>query len=91
MLTKPFTFTGNELHINFSTSAVGYVRIRLLDRDGAVLEGYDSGKLFGDSVDRRVDFIGSLSDLIGKEVRMEISMSDADLYAFQFEKTIERW
>ena len=86
VVTKPIIFDGNNLSINFATSAIGYVRIRLLDADGNVLEGYDSGRLFGDSVDRTVDFEKKLANLAGKEVRMEISMSDAELYSFKFEE-----
>ena len=53
---------------------------------GNAIEGYDSGKLFGDSVDRTVDFEKKLADLAGQEVRLEISMSDAELYSFKFEE-----
>ena len=84
VVTKPLIFDGDLLSINFATSALGHVRIRLLSGDGTPIEGFDSGKLFGDSVDRPVDFQGSLSTLAGKPVRMEISMSDADLYSFRF-------
>lgn len=83
-VTKPLVFEGNELSINFATSVAGYVRIRLLDGEGNPLEGYDSGRLFGDSVDRVVDFERPLAALSGKAVRMEISMKDAEFYAFQF-------
>ena len=86
VVTKPIVFEGDSLSINFATSVVGYVQIRLLDADGNALEGYDSGKLFGNSVDRTVDFTKPLYELAGKEIRMEISMRDAELYAFQFVK-----
>ena len=87
VVTKPLIFDGDRLSLNFSTSAAGYVRIRLLDADGRTLEGYDSGNLFGDSVDRLVDFEKPVAQLAGKTVRMELSMKDADLYSFRFEKT----
>ena len=83
-LTKPLVFAGNSLELNFATSAAGYVQIRMLDEEGNFLEGYDSGRLFGDSVERMVDFERPLEALAGKEVRMEISMRDAEVYAFQF-------
>lgn len=86
VITKPFIFDGNSLCINFATSVAGYVRIRLLDAEGTALDGYDSGRLFGNSVDRTVDFEKSLAELAGTAVRMEISMRDAELYAFQFTK-----
>ncbi len=84
VLTKPFSFEGNALEINFATSALGYVRIRLCDENGDFIEGYDSGNLFGDSVSRNVDFEGELSKLSGETVRMRIDMKDAELYSFRF-------
>lgn len=84
VVTKPVTFDGDRMELNFSTSAVGYVRIRLLDEAGEPIEGYDSGRLFGDSVARPVDFGAPLEALSGKNVRLEITMKDADLYSFRF-------
>ncbi len=84
VLTKPFVFQGNTLSINFATSGAGSLRIRLADPEGNILDGYDSGNLFGDSVDRHVTFDKPLDVLSGKPVRVEILMRDADLYAFRF-------
>lgn len=89
VLTKPFTFTGDALKINFATSGAGHVQFRLTDAEGKYLEGYDSGKVFGDSVERRVVFPKSLAELAGKEIRMEISMKDADLYSFKFDTDVK--
>lgn len=89
VLTKPFTFTGDTLKINFATSGAGHVQFRLIDTDGNYLDGYDSGKIFGDSVDRKVYFANSLAELSGKEIRMEISMKDADLYSFKFDTDVK--
>lgn len=89
VLTKPFTFTGDTLKINFATSGAGHVQFRLTDAEGNYLDGYDSGKVFGDSVDRKVFFPKSLAELSGKEVRMEIAMKDADLYAFKFDTDVK--
>ena len=85
LLTKPFIFSGNTLKINFATSGAGQVRFAFTDKDGNLLDGYDSGIVFGDSIDRTVEFPKPLSDLSGKEVRMQIYMKDADLYSFKFE------
>ena len=89
VLTKPFVFKGDTLKINFSTSGAGHVQFRFVGKDGNALEGYDSGKVFGDSVDRKVFFPKSLAELAGKEVRMEISMKDADLYSFKFDTEVK--
>jgi hypothetical protein len=83
-VTLPFKVEGDSLHVNFATSAVGYLRIELLDENGEAIEGYDSGRLFGDSVDRPVDFDKPLSELVGKNVKMRISMRDGDQYSFIF-------
>lgn len=84
VVTKPITFTGDSLSLNFATSGSGSVQVRILDADGNALEGYDSGVHFGDSLDRRIAFEKPLSDLVGKPVCLEFSMKDADLYSFQF-------
>jgi hypothetical protein len=34
MITKPVTFTGNQLMLNVSTSAAGSVRVEIEDTDG---------------------------------------------------------
>ena len=84
-VTKPFTFTGNTLSINFSTSAMGSLRIRLLNEAGAPIPGYESCELFGDSLDRKVAFSSPLSSLSGQPVRMELRLSDGDIYSFIFQ------
>ncbi|OGV83602.1 MAG: hypothetical protein A3K19_07815 [Lentisphaerae bacterium RIFOXYB12_FULL_65_16] len=79
--TKPFIFEGRSLSINFATSAIGYLKIRLVG-EGLAL---DSCELFGDSLDRRVVFeAGDVAALSGKPVTMEITMSDADICSFKF-------
>lgn len=82
LLTKPFTFEGTQLKLNFSTSAAGYVRITLICEDGSELR---SCELFGDATDRQVNFDKELTGLRGKPVRMRIELSDADVYAFEFD------
>ncbi len=85
ILTKPFTFDAfTSLHLNFATSAIGYVRIEVLDEDGNPLAGYDTGRLFGDSTNRPCDFSASLADLAGKPIKLRITMFDSDLYSFFF-------
>jgi len=83
VLTKPVTFEGDSMNINFSTSAQGHVRIRLCDENGEVMEGYDSGYLFGDALRREVEFEKKLGELAGKTVRMRIEICDADLYSME--------
>ena len=83
VVTKPFVYEGSELRINFSTSAIGYIYIKLTAEDGSSIE---SDEIFGDKTDRLVGFkSGSPADLAGKPVVMEITMSDADIYSFKFD------
>lgn len=81
IVTKPFVFEGNNLSINFATSAVGYLKFKLIGEDLTL----GSVEIFGDSLDRKVVFEnGNISSLAGKPVKMEITMSDADIYSFRF-------
>ncbi len=82
VVTRPFTFGGQGLSLNFSTSARGCLFVTLTAEDGTVAR---SGELFGNSCDRIVDFDCDLSALAGKPVVMEIRMRDADLYSVKFD------
>jgi len=89
MLTRPFTFTGRRLVINYSTSAVGLVRLELCDQDGNPFEGFaftDCETLFGDEIAHEVSWGGNtdLSALAGQPVRLRVRLKDADLYSFKF-------
>lgn len=86
LTTKTVVFDGKTMHINFETSAIGYVYVDILDKDGTVLA--ESCELFGNTTDRIVYF-GDTSDVsafAGKEIVLRFRMSDADLYSFVFEK-----
>ena len=64
----------------------GTVDTQLL-HDRLIGEGkaLESCELFGDSLDRRVVFDGGeVAALAGTPVRLEMTMSDAEVYAFQF-------
>lgn len=86
LVTKAFTFEGSKLSVNFSTSAIGYIRIIIEDIYGNPIDGYTGYELFGDSTDRYVDFPSPLEALNGKPIRMRIEMRDADIYSFKFDK-----
>ncbi len=84
ILTKPFTFKGNELEINFASSAMGDMTVTVCDEDGNEIDGYKSIKIFGDSVRRLVKFEKDLADLNDKPIRLKIKLRDCDLYSFKF-------
>ncbi len=74
LVTRPITFAGTGLSLNFATSAVGSVRVELQNPDGDPYPGFalaDCPPLFGDTVDRAVGWDGGdLSRLAGKPVRL---------------------
>lgn len=90
LITRPFTFQGQRLMLNFSTSAAGSVRVELQTPDGQPMAGHaldDCPEIFGDSVERPVAWksTGDLSPLAGKPLRLRIELKDADLYSFCFQ------
>jgi len=89
VITRPFTFSGKELEINYSTSAAGYVRVEMLDAKGKPLPGFtfnDSQEIIGNEIKRIVTWNGKdeVSSLSGKTVRLKFYLKDADLYSFKF-------
>ena len=89
LLTRPLTFTGKSLRINFSTSAAGLVRIEIQDSQGRPIPGFslqDCPEIFGDQIDRTVAWKqgSDLGRLAGQPIRLRVVLKDADLYAIQF-------
>ena len=61
LVTKSLVFQGNELVMNFSTSAAGSVRVEIQTADGKPVEGFalaDCPEIFGDQIDQVVTFRG---------------------------------
>ncbi len=89
LLTKPLTFTGGKLSINFGTSAAGGIRVEIQDPSGNPLPGYslaDADEQIGNEIERVVTWKQSsdVSSLSGKPVRLRFVIKDADLFAFKF-------
>ncbi|MCK9641163.1 MAG: hypothetical protein M0R39_14760 [Prolixibacteraceae bacterium] len=89
VITKPFIFSGNELEINYSTSAAGEIRIEIQDENGKPIPGYtmeESQTLIGNEIERIVAWNGNrkVKELASKPVRLRIYMKDADLYSIRF-------
>ncbi len=89
VITRPLTFTGKELEINFAASAAGSVRVELQDLHGVPLPGFaldDGVEVLGDDLERRVRWKdgADLAALAGTPVRVRFRLVDADLYAFRF-------
>lgn len=89
MSTRPLTFHGSRLRINFATSAAGGIRVEIQDRDGRPIPGFtlaDAVEQIGNELARTVSWKrgDDLSGLQGKPVRLRFVMKDADLYALRF-------
>jgi len=95
LVTKSFTFAGDSLEINFSTSAAGSIRLEMQDAEGNPLKGFalaDCPPVFGDELERMVSWKGEpdLGDHAGKPVRLRFVLKDADLYSFRFRSEEDR-
>ena len=89
LTTKPLTFKGGELSINFGTSAAGSVRVEIQDASGKAIPGFslaDATEQIGNEIARTVTWKGGsdVAALAGKPVRLRFVMKDADLYSFKF-------
>lgn len=84
-VTKPLKFRGNCLVINYSTSAVGSIEIKIQDAKGTH-DLMESEEIYGDEIEHIVEWKeeDDLSHLVGKPIRMKFLMKDADLYTLRF-------
>ncbi|HET6572299.1 MAG TPA: hypothetical protein VFG68_01765 [Fimbriiglobus sp.] len=95
LVTKPLTFAGKDLEVNFATSAAGGIRVELQDESGKPLPGFalaDAVETIGNETDRVIRWkagtdVGSLA---GRPVRLRFVMKDARLYSFRFVKSEPR-
>lgn len=90
-LTKPFTFEGEELELNFSTSAAGKIIIEIQDEDGKPVPGFtmaEAQEIIGDETKRIVSWNGmtEVSRLASKPIRLKIFLKDADIFSLKFNK-----
>ncbi|MHC4144552.1 MAG: alpha/beta hydrolase family protein, partial [Planctomycetota bacterium] len=89
MTTKPLVFTGNQLVLNFATSAPGFVRVEIQDTEGKPIPGYsldESRELIGNYIEHPASWKHGtdVSALAGRPVRLRFVMKDADLYSLKF-------
>ena len=89
LTTKPFVFEGDQLELNYSTSAVGTLGVEIQDANGNAIQGYgrdDCPEMFADEIEGAVRWQqgGDVGRLAGSPVRLRFSLNDADLYAFKF-------
>lgn len=86
-MTKPFIYEGGDLHLNFSTSAPGYIKAWLIPAESDCSCGVPEGTeiFYGDSLDD-IYPLASRSDLLGKPVHLCFELKDADVFTYRFEK-----
>ena len=75
MVTKPLIFTGDELVMNFSTSAAGSVQVEIQDAEGKPLERFTLShcpQIYGDALEQVVRWKGGsdLGKLAGRPIRL---------------------
>ena len=88
-ITKPLTFQGRELVVNYATSAIGDVRVEIQDIDGKPIDGFkldQCPEIFGDEIEHVVTWQGGkdVSRLSGRPIRLRFVLKDADLYSLRF-------
>lgn len=89
LVTKPLTFSGSKLLLNFASSAAGGIQVEIQGLTGKPMPGYalrDCVPVFGDSLERAVSWKNGadVSKLAGQAVRLRFVIKDADLYALRF-------
>ena len=89
-VTNKFTFSGNQLYLNFSTSAAGEITIEILDKNNAPIPGFtieDCSPLIGNEIRKQVSWINreNLRSLNDKIICLRVVLKDANIYSFQFQ------
>ena len=93
LTTVPVKFTGKHMFVNVA-AASGKLQVEVLDKDGAVIKGFDRAAcktLSTDSTIAAVEWNGKsdLSELIGKEVRFRFVLESGDLYSFWVSQSVK--
>ena len=89
LVTKPIQFLGESLFLNASTSAVGEIRVAILDADGGEIPGFgmeECKALYGDDLDLQVAWKNGseVSSLAGKTVQLKFQIKECDLFSYRF-------
>lgn len=87
--TRPFRFTGSQLSLNLATGAAGSVHVEIQDASGKPIPGFTRAEAIeqaGDEIDRVLTWKGGARPgaLAGREIRLQFTLRDADVYAMQF-------
>ncbi len=88
MLTRPLTFSGDRLIVNYATSAIGSIRVGICDQAGQSIQGFhliDSDVLFGNELQHAITWRGKsdIGQLAGTPIRLRVRLHDADLFSLR--------
>jgi hypothetical protein len=84
-VSKPLTFEGTTLTMNYATSAAGSIRVELQDPHGSTIPGFElTNEIYGDEIDGTISWKSDLNQLAGSPIRLRVELKDADLYSFCF-------
>lgn len=89
MLTRPLTFIGGKLVINYATSAYGSIQVEMQSAEGRAIEGFRMDQcplIYGDDIAHRVEWEdgSDVRRLAGEKVRIRFRITDGDLYSLRF-------
>ena len=92
LTTKPLLFAGEELLLNYSTSAAGSIQVEIQEANGIPIQGFGLGEcppIIGDEIEHAVRWSGEadLGRLAGKSVRLRFVIQECDLFSIQFQGT----
>ena len=88
-MTRPIVFEGDELALNFSTSAAGCVRVEIQDGNGKPVDGFrlnECPRILGNKIKHIVKWKNGsdVNKLAGRPIRLRFELRDADLFSFRF-------
>ncbi|MDP6595950.1 MAG: hypothetical protein QGI86_08740 [Candidatus Poribacteria bacterium] len=89
LVTKPFTFEGSKLSINYATSAAGGICVEIQTASSEPIEGFtaeDCPEIIGDRLEHIVSWISGteISRLNDQPIRLKFQLKDADLFSLRF-------
>lgn len=87
--TRPLRFSGDQLLLNYSTSALGAIRVEVQEATGKPIPGFsldDCVEQFGNALKRAVIWKqgADVSGIAGKPIRLRFELKDADLFSLRF-------
>ena len=85
IITRPLTFSGKALEINYQTENDGYLQVQIDTFSEGCCRHLASEALAGDMVDKRINWPEQkLKELNGMPVRITFKMKNAKLFSFRF-------